>query len=296
MLIETVEENKRCKNFIRIYPAQGSNIYEKYFESSKNSNRLLYQCLYGKYIFNEGGDPRSVLMPKTVVNESKKWAVEPCLKVEDNTKNDNDSVISPDYCLIEYLRRLEELTKTTYITEIWKLKVINFLNSYIWKRPLDLAKGYICNKSRLDELIKIRISEFRTSELSIARKSRENKCLEIERALSRFSNQELENIIINSNKSYSIEFQKCFKGDLLGQMQSLTQYKSKKHISVNEKHRKKDMEEIIKKKKDDNESNLMQGITFYNLQANNIMSMIINKPIKRLGTAYKKIQRPKYGF
>ena len=47
ILIETLEEYERRRNFVRIYPAKGSDTYDKYFEQSRPLNKFLYKYLYG---------------------------------------------------------------------------------------------------------------------------------------------------------------------------------------------------------------------------------------------------------
>lgn len=43
---ETVSENFRKNNFIRIYPTKTSNIYDKYFAQTKPLNPVLFKCLF----------------------------------------------------------------------------------------------------------------------------------------------------------------------------------------------------------------------------------------------------------
>ena len=48
ILKETLEEFTRVKNFTRIYPVSGSNYYDKFFETQRSSNKVLYKFLYGR--------------------------------------------------------------------------------------------------------------------------------------------------------------------------------------------------------------------------------------------------------
>ena len=43
---ETIIENNRRNNFIRIYPTRTSNIYDKYFAQTKPINNLLQKYLF----------------------------------------------------------------------------------------------------------------------------------------------------------------------------------------------------------------------------------------------------------
>jgi len=46
ILYETLEENSWRGNYVRIYPAKGSEIYDKYFTGPRPYNKFLYKCLY----------------------------------------------------------------------------------------------------------------------------------------------------------------------------------------------------------------------------------------------------------
>ena len=43
---ETLQENTRKGNFIRIFPAKNSDIYDCFFNGPRPFNRLLYKVLY----------------------------------------------------------------------------------------------------------------------------------------------------------------------------------------------------------------------------------------------------------
>ncbi len=45
---DSVMEYTRRNNFIRIFPAPGSECYDKYFQIPRISNKLLYKFLYGQ--------------------------------------------------------------------------------------------------------------------------------------------------------------------------------------------------------------------------------------------------------
>lgn len=47
MLIETLEEYERRRNFLRIYPSYGTNYYDNLFESCRNNHKIVYKYLYG---------------------------------------------------------------------------------------------------------------------------------------------------------------------------------------------------------------------------------------------------------
>jgi hypothetical protein len=43
---ETLVEGQKKANFIRIYPARGSDIYDNFFANSRPYNKLVYKMLY----------------------------------------------------------------------------------------------------------------------------------------------------------------------------------------------------------------------------------------------------------
>ena len=50
IIAETVNEFNRKNNFIRIYPARNSKMYDKFFNSSKSLNKIIYKALYSNEI------------------------------------------------------------------------------------------------------------------------------------------------------------------------------------------------------------------------------------------------------
>lgn len=50
IIAETLAENSRKGNFVRIYPARGSDSYDQYFHSPRPLNKLVYRVLYGEEI------------------------------------------------------------------------------------------------------------------------------------------------------------------------------------------------------------------------------------------------------
>ena len=68
---ETVIENTRRGNFIRIYPARGSEMYDPFFQSPRPYNKVVYKVLYsdeimknyGKLaVFNQNAGPEKQLI------------------------------------------------------------------------------------------------------------------------------------------------------------------------------------------------------------------------------------------
>ena len=46
IIAETVHEYSRMENFVRIYPARNSKLYDKYFSGHKPLNKIIYKVLY----------------------------------------------------------------------------------------------------------------------------------------------------------------------------------------------------------------------------------------------------------
>ncbi len=60
-LRDTIVEDHRRENYIRIYPAEGCDIYDKYFGTQKPLNKLIYEFLYKK----EEPGRKSTMSPET---------------------------------------------------------------------------------------------------------------------------------------------------------------------------------------------------------------------------------------
>jgi len=129
ILIDTIEEDRRCNNFIRIFPAKGSDVYNNYFEATRNSNRFLYQCLYGKLIFNEVAKVEKI----EEISEFKRTTTS-------TIGSTSDLIITIDDILMEYIRRLVESVKvipTIHFKQVWRRALLNFVNSSMWHEPID---------------------------------------------------------------------------------------------------------------------------------------------------------------
>ena len=50
ILRDALGENSRKGNFVRIYPAKGAEMYDKYFAGPRPYNRFLQKCLYSDEI------------------------------------------------------------------------------------------------------------------------------------------------------------------------------------------------------------------------------------------------------
>ena len=50
ILRETISEYQRKGNFVRIYPAHGSNNYDQYFSGPRPFNRFIYKMMFTDYV------------------------------------------------------------------------------------------------------------------------------------------------------------------------------------------------------------------------------------------------------
>lgn len=124
----------------------------------------MYQCLFGKLIFNDGSDPGRILTPQIQQDDSKKLkAVSNIEKIqpaqqgrnsvskgkttgaEQNDNAKNALLITADDILMEYVKRLSECVKNISsgnFKQMWRRSILNFINSSMWKKPLDLNQPY----------------------------------------------------------------------------------------------------------------------------------------------------------
>jgi hypothetical protein len=50
IIAETLAENNRKGNWVRVYPAKGSDMYDSFFLGPRPLNKLVYKVLYGEEI------------------------------------------------------------------------------------------------------------------------------------------------------------------------------------------------------------------------------------------------------
>ena len=50
LIQETVHEFNRKGNFVRIYPARNSEMYDKYFNGSRTLNKIVYKAFYSNEV------------------------------------------------------------------------------------------------------------------------------------------------------------------------------------------------------------------------------------------------------
>lgn len=162
VLKNALHEYSRRGDFVRIYPAQNTNIYDKYFKSVRPYNVFLYKCLYTDDIIPTGLTEGIVDLPEPKMtqsitqittheessnssaylkNKNKKTQRPQTVKVGPKTsmktpEASNDKIIiTGDDVLIEYVQRLINgltvLSDDSLSSDI-RLSVDKFVNHYVW--------------------------------------------------------------------------------------------------------------------------------------------------------------------
>ena len=161
ILKQALQENSRRGNFIRIYPARGTDIYDPYFKSVRPYNVFLYKCLFSDEIIplsiaDSISEISSTVSNQTTtttkvseevsstiqnyIQKNKKPQRPQTVKVGTNpsmkSNESNDKIIiTGDDVLIEYVQRIinalavvsENSLSNDILTSIEK-----FINHYVW--------------------------------------------------------------------------------------------------------------------------------------------------------------------
>lgn len=161
LIKETVNEYERRGNYVRIFPAPGSDEYIKYFQYQKTINKYLYKVLFnGKLVLKEDiiETPQYKLnydVPKLssyqqVREESKKMPSSKTGISDASTSDESNKlpklmkkkqesskvIITEDDVLIEYVSRLIEKWNTVKEKDIKQKSMINkFIEHYVWNLP-----------------------------------------------------------------------------------------------------------------------------------------------------------------
>jgi len=137
IVIESLEEYERKHNFVRIYPAKGTNYYDKYFEASRSNYKMLYKFLYE--------DPLQINEQEALIHNPmlalRKLRSKETLNVKKHVKKvhiTKDQVpIDVTDVLIEYIERLVVLLKVSKDIELkaeWIKSIEDFTSHTIWDK------------------------------------------------------------------------------------------------------------------------------------------------------------------
>lgn len=188
---DLIEEESRIGNFVRIFPCQGCEAYEKLFLIKRKSNKAMLMILYT--VKNE--EPESKNM---VVN------VEDNKDLEKEEKEGLKIVITGDDILIEYLSRVMHAIKSVGVDKIkneWKVALEAFVGHSIWD---NFSNSGISNLNLLEK-INLRISEMKENRVKLKNSVKESYLSQKHQFVRRFSALQLEGMIKSSNKSLTRE-------------------------------------------------------------------------------------------
>ena len=204
ILRETLEEYNRKSGFLRIYPCQNGEVYDKFFTLPKYSNKFLYSAL-----FNENFDIYSAVSRSRPL-KVKKLDVQNLTfesKIESNRiqKPEEKVLLNGDDLLIEYLKRvmkkLKNLNEKTMPIEIKNI-LEKFSNHSAWK-PFEDSEESLSKKieNRVQEMLKRKKNSHSTAQPRSTQYLKSWKYI----ILSKYSDEEVSEMLNNCNKALSIE-------------------------------------------------------------------------------------------
>jgi hypothetical protein len=245
VLKTALEENSRCGNFIRIYPAEGTNIYDKYFKSVRPYNVFLYKCLYTNEIIPAGiseqiwDDSESIASnPQTVEDENEEFNSSQNLLKSKIKKNQRPQtvklgpkqsmktqenggekiIITGDDVLIEYVHRIITaltLLQEDNLTPDIKLGIDKFILHYVWhtkdpawEHPMTSLRERL--QTRYEEMRQrrkrlVRSIYKRESKLDIFEASYKKMTQQKMAVLKNFNGKKLEEMLKTSTKNVAQE-------------------------------------------------------------------------------------------
>ena len=190
---DLIEEENRLGNFVRIFPCQGCEIYEKFFLIKRKSNRAMLMFL--NTVKNEEPEAKNLMS-----------------SVEDNINKDLDKeenhgqkiVITGDDILIEYLSRVMHAIKSVGVDKLkneWKVAVEAFVTHSVWAN----FSGSAISHLSLIEKVNLRIAEMKENRVKSRNSVKESYLSQKHQIVRRFSALQLEGLIKNPNKSLTRE-------------------------------------------------------------------------------------------
>lgn len=194
-IFDTIEESQRLGNFFRIFPSQGSHVYDKYFLTPRASNKAVYSYLFLNDCVVDVPRPvyKSDFELKKEVEKDKE---------KDKEKEKAKIVITGDDILIEYLCRILHAGRSLGFERLkieWRTALDKFVNHSIW---LNISSALPLNMGMLQRL------ESRIFEMKERRKQSEAVQKDVvsymnqkNQVIRGFSAQQLENMLKSSSKS-----------------------------------------------------------------------------------------------
>ena len=139
VIIDTLEEYERRNNFIRIYPAKGTDHYDKLFEVIRTTHKVVYKYLYGSQMdFTEKEISQYNMKPSVssydLREPSKNYSHDKMIPQEHPkrpvSKEQVKVLVTANDILIEYVERLVSLLKTLQENNL-KLEWIKAIERFI---------------------------------------------------------------------------------------------------------------------------------------------------------------------
>ena len=208
ILIDTLEENERKRNFIRIYPSKGTDHYDNLFEASRINHKAIYKLLYDTELqFTEEEFTRF-----------KKHTISPIIthKVQryPQTVNCKKILITGDDILIEYIERLTLKLKNLQdlsLKSSWVKSVESFITHEVWRNDLGKKTEGLHLWQRLNDRLtemKEKRRKMAKAPLSRAASGPETKTMKEQKQniIQSFSVNQLEEMLRSStrNTAYSV--------------------------------------------------------------------------------------------
>lgn len=246
MVRETLEEQERRGNFLRIFPSKGTNYYDQFFLQQRNFNKFVYNSIYVElmkeapaspsYISlppnrpttsssssDSPGKPRDLTCPpilppkssklfskvqKSFMEVSEKQVSE---KPKDSKKRASEKiVITGDDIIMEYLERLINLLQSLsekMLLSRWKRSLEKFIGHYVWVSTRKTnGKLWMRLQSRLIEM-----RERRKKLILSMKRSRHLDLKDEKKAsyLKGLSAEQLENLMKTSTKNVALDVVNC---------------------------------------------------------------------------------------
>jgi hypothetical protein len=185
-ILDTLDEAKRLGNFVRIYPSEGCQVYDRFFLTPRASNKAVYGFLYLDEYKEEAPRP---LPPATEPEEKKDLGKQ---KI----------IITGDDILIEYLSRVLHAARsitTERLKPEWRVSLDKFVNHSIWQSICPALPHTMGLLQRLEARV-VEMKERRKQSES-ALKDPVTYMNQKNQVVRGFSAQQLENMLKSSSKS-----------------------------------------------------------------------------------------------
>jgi hypothetical protein len=148
-------ENSRKKNFIRIFPSEGSNKYLSYMRSLPSLDASIYKILYeeGQTQSSFPSVIRSVKETKRPDSQMTHFNIKRAAYIRHEPHDSTSALpLQGIELLIEYLKRVLLLVSSITIEPYWSKKLSSFLQDEIWGTSIAIDEAFA-------EALKLRIKQ-----------------------------------------------------------------------------------------------------------------------------------------